>query len=64
MYVTDIEQWQEIGRAHGEVFGDIRPAASMVEVQAADLPGDAGRNRSRRLYLKLSTGHLQSRWIQ
>ena len=33
IYVVDIEQWPEIGRAHGEVFGDIRPAASMVEVR-------------------------------
>ncbi len=32
IYVTDIDRWQEIGRAHGEVFGDIRPATSMVEV--------------------------------
>lgn len=32
MYVTDITLWQEIGRAHGEVFGNIRPATSMVEV--------------------------------
>lgn len=32
IYVTDIEHWEEIGRAHGEVFGDVRPATSMVEV--------------------------------
>lgn len=33
-YVTDISRWEEIGRAHGEVFADVRPAASMVEVRA------------------------------
>jgi enamine deaminase RidA (YjgF/YER057c/UK114 family) len=32
MYVTDITQWEQIGRAHGEVFQEIRPAATMVEV--------------------------------
>ena len=32
MYVTDISRWAEVGRAHGEVFGHIRPATTMVEV--------------------------------
>lgn len=34
MYVTDVSQWEDVGRAHAEVFGDIRPAATMVEVSA------------------------------
>lgn len=33
IYVTDITAWEEIGRAHGEVFGAIRPATAMVEVR-------------------------------
>lgn len=32
MFVTDISQWEQVARAHGEFFGDIRPAATMVEV--------------------------------
>jgi len=32
MFVTDISNWEAIGRAHGEFFRDIRPAATMVEV--------------------------------
>jgi enamine deaminase RidA (YjgF/YER057c/UK114 family) len=32
MFVTDISQWEAVGRAHGEVFRDIRPVATMVEV--------------------------------
>jgi enamine deaminase RidA (YjgF/YER057c/UK114 family) len=32
MFVTDISRWEEYGRAHGEVFADIRPCTTMVEV--------------------------------
>ena len=32
MFVTDIAQWEIIGRIHGEIFGSIRPASTMVEV--------------------------------
>jgi enamine deaminase RidA (YjgF/YER057c/UK114 family) len=34
MFVTDISRWEDIGRAHGEAFGDVLPATSMVEVSA------------------------------
>ena len=30
MYIARVEDWEEIGRAHGEVFGEIRPASTMV----------------------------------
>jgi len=32
MYVTDTSRWEEVGRAHGEVFGAIRPATAMIGV--------------------------------
>lgn len=32
IFCTNIDNWEEIGKAHGEVFGDIRPATAMVEV--------------------------------
>jgi enamine deaminase RidA (YjgF/YER057c/UK114 family) len=32
MFVTDIARWEEVGRAHGEIFRDIRPASTLVQV--------------------------------
>lgn len=34
MFVTDIQRWEEYGRAHREFFGNIRPCATMIEVRA------------------------------
>ena len=57
IYVTDIGQWEAIGRAHGEAFASIRPACTMVEVakliapeilveiEAEAIVGDAGDER-------------------
>jgi enamine deaminase RidA (YjgF/YER057c/UK114 family) len=32
IFLTDIAHWEAVGKVHGEVFGDIRPASSMLEV--------------------------------
>jgi enamine deaminase RidA (YjgF/YER057c/UK114 family) len=37
-FVTNIDDWQNVGRAHGEVFATIRPAATMVEVRRLIVP--------------------------
>ena len=34
LFVTDVDDWEAVGRAHGEAFGEVRPASTLVEVSA------------------------------
>lgn len=38
IYMTDISKWEAAGKAHGEIFGEIRPATAMVEVKSLIAP--------------------------
>jgi len=38
IYVTDVERWEEVGRAHGEVFGEVKPATTIVGVSGLVSP--------------------------
>jgi enamine deaminase RidA (YjgF/YER057c/UK114 family) len=38
LFVTDIKRWEEIGKAHGKTFGEIKPASTMVEIKSLIKP--------------------------
>ena len=58
IFVTDISRWEEYGRAHGEAFGEVMPATSMVRGVGADRPADDGRGRGGRLQARGPAGDL------
>ena len=65
IYVTDISRWREVAAVHAEIFGEIRPAATMVEVAALIAPELVGGDRSRRLLVQRSANRREgavSRW--
>ena len=48
VYVTSADDWQEIGRAHGEVFGEIRPASAMLVITGLLDPPSSSRSKRTR----------------
>ena len=54
MYVTDISRWEEVGRAHGELFRHVRPASTHGRGEVAHRPRHAGGDRGRRVRRRLT----------